>query len=109
MGLSCSESCAGRDHLSALIESPGCRAGGQCAAQWVRQTRTLDEEDLVEFVSGASHGWQKQKTSIYRKSRTVFATNFVARVFGSNLGLAVSFVCVRMSQEAQIELFHARA
>lgn len=28
MGLSCSESCTGRDHLSALIESPGCRAGG---------------------------------------------------------------------------------
>lgn len=27
-GLSCSESCTGRDHLSALIESPGCRAGG---------------------------------------------------------------------------------
>lgn len=27
-GLSCSESCTGRDHLSAVIESPGCRAGG---------------------------------------------------------------------------------
>lgn len=27
-GLSCSESCTGRDHLSALIESPGCRAVG---------------------------------------------------------------------------------
>lgn len=27
-GLSCSESCTSRDHLSALIESPGCRAGG---------------------------------------------------------------------------------
>lgn len=27
-GLSCSESRTGRDHLSALIESPGCRAGG---------------------------------------------------------------------------------
>lgn len=26
-GLSCSESCAGRNHLSALIESQGCRAG----------------------------------------------------------------------------------
>lgn len=28
MGLSCSESCTGRDHLSALIESLRCRAGG---------------------------------------------------------------------------------
>lgn len=27
-GLSCSESCTGLNHLSALIESPGCRAGG---------------------------------------------------------------------------------
>lgn len=27
-GLSCSESCTGRDHLSALIESQGCSAGG---------------------------------------------------------------------------------
>lgn len=27
-GLSCSESCTGRDHLSALIESPGCWTGG---------------------------------------------------------------------------------
>lgn len=26
-GLLCSESCTGRDHLSALIESPGCRTG----------------------------------------------------------------------------------
>lgn len=27
-GLSCSESCTSRDHLSALIESQGCSAGG---------------------------------------------------------------------------------
>lgn len=75
MGLSCSESCTGLDHLSALIESPGCRAGGAvCGPLGQTNTYVLKGDDLLEFVSGPSQGWNKM--SIYRKSNTVFAANF---------------------------------
>lgn len=88
--------------------------GAVCGPVGQTNMYTLDKEDLVEFVSGTSHGWQKKKQKqlkclFTKKSRSVFAANFVVRVLDSNLGLAVSFLCVRMSREAQIELFHVRA
>lgn len=46
-GLSCSESCTGRDHLSALIESQGCSAGG------IVQPTGLDKHTYIQYI----HRW----------------------------------------------------
>lgn len=85
-GLTCSESCTGWDHLSGLIESPGCRAGGNAQPSGpdkhtyihtylrifngLSEGRSSQREEAVGFVTGLSHGWNK--VAIYRNTQTIF-------------------------------------
>lgn len=112
MGLSCSESCTGLDHLSALIESPGCRAGGQCAAHWVRQTRTYSKETTCWNLS--QDRVRDGIKCLFTESQRLFLLQTSPVPGGVGFRFGKSACCefhrevCRNSQEAPTELFHAR-
>lgn len=86
MGLSCSESCTSQDHLSALIESPGCWAWGQQVAQWARPAHrqrawigrglTMDSlqrrEQLERESSSMCQWYETERKYVHRDTTPIF-------------------------------------